>query len=94
MVSSLTHETYLYLSKQNFVIRVIQVEDSKIIYEKEILIANNSNQLKLEELQNFLDNNILKLEKVSKQFVKDVFIILDSDDFLNIGWFKSNLVLQ
>ena len=84
MVSGSVYETYLYLSKKKFAIQVIQVENIKIIYEKEILLENNSNQLKLEDLQNFLDNNILKIEKILKQFVKDVFVILNSDEFFSV----------
>ena len=84
MVSVSAYETYLYLSKNNFVICVIQVDDSKIVYEKEILLENNSNQLKTKELQNFLHNNILKVEKILKQFVKDIFVILDLDEFFSV----------
>ena len=84
MVSGSVYETYLYLGTKKFVICVIRVEDSKITYEKEMLLENNSNRLKPEELQKFLDNNILKVEKFLKQFVKDVIVIFDSNDFFPV----------
>ena len=78
-------EAYLYISQKKLNISVIQINNLKIVYEKESIIENNLEKLDFNKLQIFLDSNILKLEKFLKHFIKNVFIILDTKDFLPIN---------
>ena len=77
-------ETYLYLSPKKFIISVIQINDLKLIHKIELLIENDSNTINFEKLTDFLDDNILKLEKVLNHFIKDISVILKSEDFIPI----------
>ena len=77
-------ETYLYLSPKKFIICVVQIKDLKIIHKIELFIENNSNTIYFEKLTDFLDENILKLEKILKHFIKDVSVILKSEDFIPV----------
>lgn len=77
-------ETYLYLSPKKFIISVIQIKDLKLIHKIELFIENDSNIINFEKLTDFLDDNILKLEKVLNHFIKDISVILKSEDFIPI----------
>ena len=67
---------FLYVSKNKFAVSAMKNDTSEKIYEYELLIENNLNEFDFEKLQEFLDNNILKLEKNLKQFIKEVTLIL------------------
>ena len=77
-------ETYLYLSPKKFIICIFQINDLKLINKIELLIENDSNTINFEKLTSFLDDNIIKSEKILKHFIKDVFVIIKSEDFIPI----------
>lgn len=77
-------ETYLYLSPKKIVICVIKIIDLTIVYEKKLLIENESDEIIFRKLQDFLDNNIFKLERTLNHFIENIFIVLDSKDFFPI----------
>lgn len=83
MNESQNFNIYLLISKRELVISVFST-NNKNIYQQKILLEKNNEILNLNELDSFLSNNIFKIEKVLKSFVKSVSIILDLDDFLNI----------
>ena len=37
-----------------------------------------------EKFQEFLDDNVLKIEKTLKEFIKNINIIIETEDFSNI----------
>ena len=78
-------ETYLYLSPKKFIISIIQIKDLKLIHKIELFIENDSNTINFEKLTDFLDDNILKLEKNLNHFIKDISIIIKSEDFIPIN---------
>jgi len=84
MDNDLDFVSYLYLSKDKFSICILKIPNLDIIYEKEILINNLYNELDFEQIKYFLDENIIKSEKILKYFIKNIFIILDSEDFFPI----------
>ena len=63
-------ETYLFLSKNKISISVFEIETLKNIYfeEKDYDVIKNNSEF--ENLKNFLDENILKIEITFKKFVK------------------------
>jgi hypothetical protein len=77
-------ETYLYLSENKISICVIRLNDQKRLHEKEILIEENLNQLDFDKLQKFLDDNIIKIEKILNDFIKNIFVILKTNEFFPI----------
>ena len=76
-------QTYLYISEKNLIISVRDNFDKKI-YEKKILFQQNLNYLDLEILNNFLNENIYKIEKSINDFVKKIFIIIDLNIFFKV----------
>lgn len=78
-----TFETYLFVSKNKFLITVIS-ENKKKLYEEEYLINQELIKLNFDKLDKFLNENIFKIEKAFKDFVKNIYIILDIEDFLSI----------
>ncbi len=78
-------KSYLLLSPKKIAILVKDDFNLEEIYKKEIQITNESNLIDLEFLNHFLDENIFKIEKNLKRFIKDIYLIIDTDDFLSIN---------
>ena len=76
-------QTYLYISEKNLIISVRDNFDKKN-YEKKILFQQNLNYLDLEILNNFLNDNVYKIEKSINDFVKKIFIIIDLNIFFKV----------
>jgi len=84
MDNDLDFVSYLYLSKDKFSICILKVPDLKIVYEKKIIINNLYSDIDFEQIKDFLDENIIKSEKILKYFIKKIFIILETEDFFPI----------
>ena len=83
MSSETNFETYLLINKKKFILCVIHNTSFETIYEDEMLLSDNS-ELKFEMLNEFLEKNIFKVEKILKNFVKDIDIILDNENFFSV----------
>lgn len=83
--------TYLFISEKQIIIYV-NSEANKKIYKKKLILENPSTEIDFDKLDYFLNDNIFKIEKISKAFVKKVFLILDSKNFfsMNISIKKNN----
>ena len=84
MNEQLKFETYLLIEKKKLVICVIKKKTFEVIYKKEKLLDDHNEDSKLKILDQFLAQNILKIEKNLKNFVKDTYIILDNREFFPI----------
>ena len=84
MNEELKFETYLFIGSKKLVICVIEKKTFKILFKEEKLLDDHNEDSNLKKLDNFLAKNILKIEKILKNFVKDVYIILDDKEFLPI----------
>ena len=84
MSSDIQFETFLLVSFNKFSILVIKTSDLQKIYQEEIQFSNDSNQINLDKLNFFLDNNIFKIEKILKNFVKNIYLIIDFNNFFPI----------
>ena len=77
-------ETFLYYSDNKLSISAQQrYKDSKF-YEKSVFLDKNQNNLKLDELDEFLDLNIFKIEKSLKRFIKNITLIIEHQELLKI----------
>ena len=77
-------ETYLVVSPQYFLITVINRNGKKKIYEKKETIRNNSDQLNLILLDEFLKKNVFEIEKKIENFLNNIFLILDYKIFFPV----------
>ena len=76
-------ETYLFISPKKFLISVKKKSNFKEVYTNEKNFENNSN-LNLLSLDNFLNENIFKIEKLLSSFIKNIFIIIDCEEFFSV----------
>ena len=84
MNEELKFETYLFIDSKKLVICVIEKKTFKILFKEEKILDDHNEDFNLKKLDNFLAKTILKIEKILKNFVKDIYIILDNKEFLPI----------
>ena len=84
MDNELNFETYLFINDEKLIICVIQRTTYKIIYKEQMILSDSLDELKFKSLNDFLEKNIFKVENILKNFIKNIFIILDSTEFFPI----------
>ena len=85
MIDTSDVQTYLIISKKNFIIYLFDKQKLKTLYYQKLELENKTNDLDLDNLNNFLNENIFKIEKLVKNFVKNIFVYLETEDILNIN---------
>ena len=84
MIREADLQTYLYLNNTQYIIYVTDNKTNEKIYSEKLAIEENSTELKFRKMDEFLDSNILKIEKKLDSFIKDIYVILDSKEFNSI----------
>jgi hypothetical protein len=82
MIENSDFETFLYISKNKYQIFVYDKNNLKNLYQEEI---ENYNEIELNILSKFIDDNIYKIEKIIKNFIRNIILIIEDDKVLNIG---------
>ena len=82
MIENSDFETFLYISKNKYQIFVYDKNNLKNLYHEEI---ENDDEIELNILSKFIDDNIYKIEKMIKNFIKNIILIIQDDKVLNIG---------
>ena len=85
MNNEINFETYLFISNKKFILCVIHNISLETIYLNQKLLNENNDSLNFEELNEFLENNIFKIEKILKNFIKNINLILDSEEFFSVN---------
>ena len=83
MINSLGYRIFLFLSLDKFTIVVLNSTDD-YIYKKVSSTNNKSNQIDFKFLEDFLNENIFKIEKELNEFVKNIFLIIDNQSIFSI----------
>ena len=83
MKNKLENKIFLFLGTDKFTIVALNSTD-EIVYKEEILTNNKSNQIDLIFLDNFLNENIFKIEKRLNEFIKSIFLIIDHQNIFSI----------
>ena len=83
MVNNLENKIFLFLGVNKFTIVAIN-SANEFVYKEETLTNNQNNQIELALLDNFLNENIFKIEKKLKEFVKNIFLIIDHQNIFPI----------
>ena len=81
MIEETDFETFLFISKNKYQIFVYDRNNLKNLYNKE---TNISDGIELDNLSNFLNENIHKIEKMINNFIRDIILIIEDDKILNI----------
>ena len=85
MSNEINFETYLFVNNKKFIICVIHNISYEIIYSEQALLTDNNRELDFEKLNEFLEKNIFKIEKILNNFIKNINIILDSEEFFSVN---------
>ena len=82
MIENSNFETFLYVSKNKYQIFVYDKNNLKKLYNEEI---ENNDEVELNILSKFIDDNIYKIEKMIKDFIRNIILIIEDDKVLDIG---------
>jgi len=74
-------ETFMYIGTKKMLICVFSKIDSKILYKNESKILELNNHIDENRIVNFLSENIFKIEKQLNQFINDISLIIDNNQF-------------
>ena len=84
MIEEIDFETYLNISKNKFEIFLFDKKKLKNIYKDKIQFKDELKFIDSDKLSKFLDKNIFKIEKLAGIFIKNIFLIINSDRNLNV----------
>ena len=93
MIDELDFETYLSISPKKIGIYLLDKKKLKNLYFKEQDLENDNVFFDFYILKKFLDNNIFKIEKLLGKFIKNIILIIESENILiiNVGLKKKKL---
>ena len=77
-------ENFLSVSPNKLGIYLFDKKNLRNLYNDELIINDTTNYLDFNILKKFLDNNIFKIEKLSGQFIKNIILIFDDQNILNL----------
>jgi len=83
MAEEIDFETYLSISKNKFEIFLFDNKNLESLYQNELKLE--SSIIDLEKLSKFLDDNIFKIEKFAGKFIENIFLMIESDENLQIN---------
>ena len=82
MIQETDFETFLFISKNKYQIFVYDKYNLKDLYNEEIKI---NDRIDLDNLSNFLYENIYKIEKTINNFIRNIILIIEDDKVLQVG---------
>ena len=80
MNNDFNFETFLYLSPNKLILLVSQKNDFELIYKNEISIDKTIDELNFKKIDEFLNENIFKAEKILDSFIQNIYIAIMSED--------------
>ena len=92
MVEDLDIETYLRISPNKFGIYLFDTFNKVNLYNQELDLEDNLSTVDLNILNNFLKDNVFKIEKLLGRFLKNIILIIDTNKIkkLDIGIKRKN----
>ena len=92
MNKEIDFETYLIISYGKFEIFLLDIKNYKNIYQEEFKFSEASEKIDFNLLNDFLENNIFKIEKLAGNFVNNINIVIENKSILtsNISIKKKN----
>jgi hypothetical protein len=82
MIEESDFETFLYISKNKYQIFVYDKNNLKNLYNEE---KSKNDDIELNNLSTFLDDNIYKIEKMINNFIRNIILIIENDNILDIS---------
>ena len=95
MNKEIDFETYLIISYGKFEIFLLDIKNYKNIYQEEFRFEDDSKKLDFNLLNEFLENNIFKIEKLAGNFVNNINIIIESNSIFRLDLsVKKKIILE
>ena len=82
MIENSDFETFLYIFKNKYQIFVYDKNNLKNLYYEEI---ENDDDIELNTLSKFIDDNVYKIEKVIKNFIRNIIFIIEDDKVFDVN---------
>ena len=82
MNKEIDFETYLIISYGKFEIFLLDNKNYKNIYQKEFKFIDVSEKLDFNLLNEFLENNIFKVEKLAGNFINNINLVIENNSIL------------
>ena len=76
-------ETYLIISDKKFEIHLLDIKNFENLYKKEFNYESDLEKIDLNFLSEFLEMNIFRIEKVARNFVNNINVIIENNSILN-----------
>ena len=76
-------ETFLIISHKKFEIHLLDIKNFKNLYKKEFNYETDLEKIDLNFLSEFLEMNIFRIEKVARNFVNNINVIIENNSILN-----------
>jgi len=83
MNKNLNNKYFIILNKDEIIFKCLNY-NNKISLTRNYTLKNNLDNL-LEGLTNFFNHNLIELEKSLKNFIKEIYIIIDTDENLSVN---------
>ena len=78
-------EAFMYISTEKMLICIFSKTDLKILYKKEYKLNDFNKETDEIMINNFLNENIFKIERQLNEFVTDINLIINNNKFLSIN---------
>ena len=82
MIEDTEFETFLYISKKKYQLFIYDKNNFKNLCNEEI---KNDDEIELNILSQFLEENIYKFEKIINNFIRNIILIIEDDKVLDVG---------
>ena len=84
MIEDLEIETYLSISPSFIGIYLFDIKNLKNLHKQELKFDNKIGIIDLNNLNEFLESNIFKIEKLSGKFIKNIFLVINDNKLNNV----------
>ena len=86
MIEDTTIETYLSILPNKIEIYSFDTNNLKVLYKNEHVFQNINHNLDYNMMNQFLEDNIFKIEKLVGQFIKNIFLIIENEKNFNTNF--------
>ena len=84
MENNSNFKSYLIISPKYFRICVFHESKKIIVYDVKILLEYPQDQIDYIKLDNFLENNVFKIENELNFLLKDIILVIENDLFFKL----------
>ena len=86
MIEDLEFLTYLIIYPNEYGIYIFDQKNNKILYKQTLKIEHSKDSVDSNVLNDFLEKNIFKIEKLIGKFIKNIFIVLENNKIMKVDF--------